>query len=249
MRAEHIGAGWGYRTFMVGAALLAFVAARRARDEVQRNVHLFWARLLGVVLVAAAFKAAFAHADGGVAGAALLLFAAAAVAWALVLRQEAWMFAAGGAVNLAVFFLVRAACAEMVLATWWVWLVQAEVFASGLMAGLWLALRDRFEPRSPHAFWLDGYVQSAALLGNGVVLMPVLFEVLARPQGPLPAFVHQAGGMFGWIAFLLSALTAVWQVRPFLRLHVQAILGILRCLATTSAARIDRGGWLALSTC
>jgi hypothetical protein len=244
--AEHWGAGWGYRTFMVGAALLALIGARRARDEAQRNVHLFWARLAGVVLVAASFKAAFVHADGGAAGAALLLFAAAAVAWALVLRQEIWMFVAGGAVNLAVFFLVRAACAEMALATWWAWLVQAEVFASGLMANLWLALRGRFEPCSPRTFWLDGYVQSAALLCNAVVLMPVLFEVLARPQGPLPVFVHQVGSMFGWIAFLVSALAAVRQARPFLRVHVPAILGILLgCLATASSARFDRGGWLA----
>src|SRR5262249_7695148 len=108
--AEHLGAGWGYRTFMIGCALIALWGAWRARGPNGAKVHLFWARLAGAVLTAAAFKAAYAHADAAWAAAALLLFAVAAIAWALQLADHRGMFVAGVMANLAVFLLVHHAC-------------------------------------------------------------------------------------------------------------------------------------------
>ena len=167
---EQLGAGGEHRAARLAGAVLASYGATRAREPAERNVQLFWTRLAGAVLVAAAFKAVYAHADAGWAAAALLLFAAVAVAWAILLRDHVWMFVAGCAANLAVFFLVHNAFVGAPLEAWWVPLVQWEVLTSGAMAILWLAIQPRFN--MTHRGWKAMSRQLTA----APVLVPVLFR-------------------------------------------------------------------------
>src|SRR5262249_26805501 len=134
---------------------------------------------------------------------------------------------------------------------------QANAIASAVGALLWLALRRHIYGRrelSLSSCPLLGAQVVLGLVGNGLLLLPALLQLISLPTAT--ANLVAVGEVWGWLALVLALAAALWyadQVAPAARVHCLVIFGLAAgVLAAGTVAPWDRRNWLsfhALTVC
>lgn len=249
------GPEWGYRALLMGAAFFALAWSLRAVPKVvpdDREAEAAFCVGLGYVLaVLLGLKAAIVHQDHLWAAGAIGLSACVGALMAVWQRREGWAFAAGLGLNLATSLVVWHQHLGTSVFDWWHFLLQANCIASGLVALIWLAARERFvgtglvAPRP----YLAGQIALASL-GNLPVVGIAFLSLFVMPELPATTGRQLAGvgQLGGWLAMLLPMAAAFWhatQSMPQRRLSTLVTHGIgLGILAGCLAATWDTGDWL-----
>jgi hypothetical protein len=258
---------WGYRTLMLGWAIYALIvvlaawwaASLRTHGEAQDGqfgppqamlrMAGIWVRAAAILAVLLGLKIAFLNADKATddqlwAAAAIAIASGASATMAVWRRREGWAFATAWGVNLAASLVVWhfELLHNHSFEEYWLRLVQANIIATSAVALVWLAARKRlYELRdlsvgdSP----LLALQIAVAVIGNAVLLVPAVFELLVTPQG-LPLWMTEYGNMAGWLGLLLTAAAAGWYLRQTLPGNmVHALGGLLLGAGVLAACAIS----------
>lgn len=252
------GSEWGYRAWMMGTAFFALAWSLRAvpakLGEKPEQAATFCVGLGYGLAVLLGLKAAFVHHDHLWAASAIGLSACVGALMSVWLRREDWAFAAGLGLNLATLLVVWHQHLGMPVWDWWYALLQANCIASGLVALIWLAARERFlgtgqdDANRP---FLAGQV-ALALVGNLPVLGLAFLALFLAPQSATSWAATQVaniGLLGGWLALLIPLAAAIWHASQVKSMRLMPLLvwHALGCgvLAGCFALPWDTGNWLA----
>lgn len=259
------GTPWAFRTLMLGWASYALSvvaatwwatavyapAASEGPPEVLVRAAGVWVRVAGLLALSLGVKAVLV--GGGDASeplwgaAAIGIASAAAAAMAVWQRREGWAFIAGLGINLASTIVVwhRLTIGHRLVADEWLWLLQANLIAAGVVGLLWLAARRRLYSVRELRIGVSPFltVQIAAIaVGNALLLAFALVELLVRP-GSMSEALRQHASSAGWFAWLAgSAAIAIYLYhiarRELIHLVASALLGA-GVLAAISIGQAD----------
>jgi len=176
------------------------------------------------------------------------------IAYAVVERLVSYAFSAGFFFNLAVtmvFLLSVVAVHGDMNRIVLVRVIQLNVISSSLYGILWLSLRGRWQPhlkspRTDYAAILFKTQIGMAIAGLVVVLVPAVVYLIAWPS-EVGAGCAAIGGIYAWLAFVLSVVAVGWLWRSYDQdLGADMLCGLLICLAclvTFTATGLGFSGW------
>lgn len=172
------------------------------------------------------------------------------IAYAVRERLVTYAFSAGLLFNLTVtmvYLLAVVAVHGSMDRVVWAQTIQLNAITSALYALLWLSARGRWKDvltggaRATAERLLELQI-GIAVTANVLLISIVTLHLIGRPNWTGNGTIA-AGGLYGWLAFVLATIAAVWLCRisrrPTRALGLCAILLAAGCLLAFTAARLE----------